>query len=73
MGLEEHGGLVAGLLAALVGQLVELLDGLLLGLCQAGLLGLQIGDGALDDSGVAAAEEVDGAAGDALGDALALQ
>ena len=52
VGLKEDGSLVAGLLAALLGQIVQLLDGLLLGLGQAGLLGLDVSALELGHGGV---------------------
>ena len=72
VGLEQEGGLVAGLFTRLLGQDAELLDGLGLGGLEAGPLGLKIGDLVAGDGALGALVEVKGTRGNAGGDALAL-
>ena len=72
VGLEQEGGLVAGLGSGLLGELAELVDGLGLGGLEAGPFGLAVGDLKTADGALDALVEVKGTRGDAGGYALAL-
>ena len=72
MGLKQHGGLVAGFLAGLLGQNTQLLDRAGLGPLKTVPLGVCILYGIALDLGRGAAVEVERANADTGGNALAL-